>query len=60
MAPRRRDIVIVGAGPTGLALACELFRRDVPCRVVESATARSEVDYLLARLARHDPRARFD
>jgi 2-polyprenyl-6-methoxyphenol hydroxylase-like FAD-dependent oxidoreductase len=34
--------VIVGAGPTGLALACELFRRDVPCRVVESATARSD------------------
>jgi 2-polyprenyl-6-methoxyphenol hydroxylase-like FAD-dependent oxidoreductase len=35
------EILVVGAGPTGLALACELFRAGVPCRVVEEATARS-------------------
>lgn len=30
-------VVIVGAGPTGLALACELARRQVPFRIVEAA-----------------------
>ncbi|GAA4551683.1 FAD-dependent monooxygenase [Amycolatopsis samaneae] len=30
-------IVIAGAGPTGLTLACELARRGVPCRVVDKA-----------------------
>ncbi|MFL6122356.1 FAD-dependent monooxygenase [Actinophytocola sp.] len=34
-------IVIVGAGPTGLALACELLRAGVACRVVDAATSRS-------------------
>ncbi len=28
-------VLIVGAGPTGLALACELARRGVACRVVD-------------------------
>ena len=31
------DVVIVGAGPTGLTLACDLTRRGVRCRVVEQA-----------------------
>lgn len=30
-------MLIVGAGPTGLTLACELARRGVPSRVVETA-----------------------
>ncbi|MEU5896247.1 FAD-dependent monooxygenase [Streptomyces venezuelae] len=30
-------VLIVGAGPTGLALACDLARRDVPALVVERA-----------------------
>lgn len=27
--------LIVGAGPTGLTLACELFRRGISCRIIE-------------------------
>ncbi len=30
-------MLIVGAGPTGLTLACELARRDVAFRLVEAA-----------------------
>ncbi|MFA4083359.1 FAD-dependent monooxygenase [Mycobacteroides salmoniphilum] len=30
-------VVIAGAGPTGLTLACELARRGVPCRVFDKA-----------------------
>jgi 2-polyprenyl-6-methoxyphenol hydroxylase-like FAD-dependent oxidoreductase len=30
-------VLIVGAGPTGLTLACELARRGVACRVIERA-----------------------
>lgn len=38
--PESDPILIVGAGPTGLALACELYRRQVPCRVVEATAER--------------------
>ena len=31
------DVLIVGAGPTGLTLACELARRGVPFRLIEAA-----------------------
>jgi len=30
-------VLVVGAGPTGLTLACELARHGVACRVVEKA-----------------------
>jgi 2-polyprenyl-6-methoxyphenol hydroxylase-like FAD-dependent oxidoreductase len=30
-------VLIVGAGPTGLTLACDLARRGVPCRVIDQA-----------------------
>jgi 2-polyprenyl-6-methoxyphenol hydroxylase-like FAD-dependent oxidoreductase len=30
-------VLIVGAGPTGLTLACDLARRGVPCRVIDRA-----------------------
>ncbi len=30
-------VLIAGGGPTGLALACQLLRREVPCRVVDKA-----------------------
>ncbi|MCA9719530.1 MAG: FAD-dependent monooxygenase [Myxococcales bacterium] len=33
------DVLVVGAGPTGLALACDLARHGVVCRVVERASA---------------------
>ncbi|WP_241778599.1 FAD-dependent monooxygenase [Streptomyces sp. AcH 505] len=32
------DVLIVGAGPVGLTLACDLVRRGVDCRVVERET----------------------
>jgi 2-polyprenyl-6-methoxyphenol hydroxylase-like FAD-dependent oxidoreductase len=35
-------ILIVGAGPTGLTLACDLLSRGVPCRVVELAAQRGD------------------
>nr|HET6903807.1 FAD-dependent oxidoreductase [Ktedonobacteraceae bacterium] len=30
-------VLIVGAGPTGLTMACELLRRGVSCRILEQA-----------------------
>ena len=29
------EVLIVGAGPTGLTMACELLRRGVACRILE-------------------------
>ncbi|MCA2225657.1 FAD-dependent monooxygenase [Nonomuraea aurantiaca] len=31
------DVLIVGAGPTGLALACDLVRRGINCRILDRA-----------------------
>src|ERR1700736_3271041 len=36
--PNHPDVIIVGAGPTGLTLACDLGRRGVPFRIVDKAT----------------------
>ena len=33
----RPDVLIVGAGPTGLTLACELARRDISVRLIEAS-----------------------
>jgi 2-polyprenyl-6-methoxyphenol hydroxylase-like FAD-dependent oxidoreductase len=33
------DVMVVGAGPTGLTLACELHRRGVACRIVDRLPA---------------------
>jgi 2-polyprenyl-6-methoxyphenol hydroxylase-like FAD-dependent oxidoreductase len=41
MAARADQVIIVGAGPTGLALAGELALAGVPCRVLERRTART-------------------
>jgi 2-polyprenyl-6-methoxyphenol hydroxylase-like FAD-dependent oxidoreductase len=33
------DVLVVGAGPTGLALACEAIRHGLSCRIVEELEA---------------------
>jgi 2-polyprenyl-6-methoxyphenol hydroxylase-like FAD-dependent oxidoreductase len=38
-APETLPVLIVGAGPTGLALACDLARRGVHFRIIEKAPA---------------------
>jgi len=32
------DVLVVGAGPTGLTLACDLVRRGVAVRIVDRAS----------------------
>ena len=38
-AKHETDVLIVGAGPTGLSLACELLRRGVDCRIVDKSAS---------------------
>ena len=38
----RTDVLVVGAGPTGLTAACELLRRGLSVRLVDRAAAASE------------------
>ena len=33
------DVLVVGGGPVGLTMACELWRHGVPCRIVDKADA---------------------
>lgn len=42
------EIVVVGAGPTGLTVACELARQGVPCRVVDQAAEPSSSSRAIA------------
>ena len=35
VAPPGQGILICGAGPVGLALACELYRHGVACRLID-------------------------
>ena len=39
IAKHETDLLIVGAGPTGLTLACELLRRGVSCRIIDKAAS---------------------
>src|SRR5262249_47902562 len=39
MANRDVQVLIVGGGPTGLTLACDLARRGVPFRIVDKASS---------------------
>ncbi len=32
------DVLVVGAGPVGLMLACELLRRDIACRIIDKVS----------------------
>ena len=41
------DVLIVGAGPTGLTLACELLRRGVRCRIIDKAPAPATTSHAL-------------
>ncbi|MEO3405568.1 FAD-dependent monooxygenase [Mucilaginibacter sp. CAU 1740] len=36
---KHTDVLIIGAGPVGLTLACELARRDISFRIIERANA---------------------
>src|SRR5919112_3778519 len=36
------DVLIVGAGPTGLTMAAELAARGIACRIIDKAPARSQ------------------
>jgi 2-polyprenyl-6-methoxyphenol hydroxylase-like FAD-dependent oxidoreductase len=42
MAHDAEPMLVVGAGPTGLVMACELIRHGVPCRVVDENATRSD------------------
>ncbi|WP_428263272.1 FAD-dependent monooxygenase [Haliangium sp.] len=42
MDPHSVDVIIIGAGPTGLVAACELTRRGVGCRIVDANPGPSE------------------
>ena len=46
------DVLVVGAGPTGLVMACELARHGVRCRIVDKAAVRSDKSKALGVQAR--------
>lgn len=48
----KTEILIVGAGPTGLTMACELLRRGIPCRVIDKADAPAQTSRALGLLSR--------
>jgi 2-polyprenyl-6-methoxyphenol hydroxylase-like FAD-dependent oxidoreductase len=52
MAGRESKVLVVGAGPAGLALALNLVRRKVPVRVISGATGPGETSRAMAMLAR--------
>ncbi len=41
------DVLVVGAGPVGLTMACELLRRGIDCRVIEKSDAPSQTSKAL-------------
>jgi len=49
---RAIDVLVVGAGPTGLTMAAELARHGVRCRIVDKAPAASDRSKAVAVHAR--------
>src|SRR5207247_3352149 len=45
---RPLDVLVVGAGPTGLTMACELRRYGLSCRIVDQADAPSGIPKAVA------------
>src|SRR5262245_59632318 len=48
----RTDVLVIGAGPTGLTLGLELAARGVACRVIDKAAVPSDKSRALAVQAR--------
>jgi 2-polyprenyl-6-methoxyphenol hydroxylase-like FAD-dependent oxidoreductase len=42
------NILIVGAGPSGLAIATDLYRRGIGCRIIEAKTDRNRLSKAMA------------
>ena len=42
------DVLVVGAGPVGLTMACELARRGVRCRIIDKAATPASTSRALA------------
>ena len=42
MGPETTEVLVVGAGPTGLTMAAELAARGIGCRIVDKAPVRSD------------------
>lgn len=45
-------VLIVGAGPVGLSMACELYRHGIPCRIVDQSSGPSGESRAIAVQAR--------
>ncbi|MBV9232019.1 MAG: FAD-dependent monooxygenase [Chloroflexi bacterium] len=46
------DVLVVGAGPVGLAMACELLRHGMHCRIIDQAAAPARTSRALGIQAR--------
>jgi 2-polyprenyl-6-methoxyphenol hydroxylase-like FAD-dependent oxidoreductase len=49
---RSADVLVVGAGPVGLMMACELARHGVPCRIVDASPGPTDQSRALGLQAR--------